>query len=284
MSFLIQDDFESYASTADVQTAYGAANVTGGLATTGGREGTKGFQGTIKSTAVSGSLQSVVVGMAYLGGSAARMQFWGPDAHTPIPNTILLCEVGTDAIGSVYYNLGTGNARVSTPMRAENAWRYLEVQYLTDVALGHLHIAIDGVRLFDAYGATSPNTALSYVIFEGLFDEIYARDPRSPDYLANPVDYIDPATNAADFVGDYRLRNTAALDPATATGTARVTQQYGIAAYRPPLPTVGVTQQFLNVAYLPPKPKARVTQQYVIVAIKNKPGSRVRPQVFGVGR
>lgn len=279
MSFLIQDDFESYASTADVQTAYGAANVTGGLTTTGGREGTKGMSGSIKSTAVAGST-SVVIGMAYLEGTAALVQFWGPNA---VPATVRLLEVGTDSLGRVYYNLGFGNTAVTTPMRAENVWRYLEVQFLPDTALGHVHIALDGQRIFDVYGATSAATTLSYVVYEGLFDDIYARNPRSPDYLGNPVDYVTAAANQADFAGDYRLRANGALDPATA-GTARVTQQFANTVYHASLPSVAVTQQFVIGSYQPPKPQARVTQQYVIVAIKNKAGSFVRPQVVGNGR
>lgn len=249
-----QDGFEGAEVLA---TVYGAGNVGPGAAIQvgTGRGGGNALTGGVKvSTGVGAWNDPVIVGMARLGPLGTHFDM-------VLSDTTLgdLAYLGFDNLGRMSVQLpavagGPTVAAAESDPRIGAVWRYAEFYFVTGSS-GRMIVKVDGVGVIDFHGKTGPDGTLKpsfCTVSSALIDDFYVGLPASE----------------SDFFGDYVVTGTA---PA-ATGSV-------------PTPgDVATTQQYIGYANEAPKQDVTVDQQFIIVAIKNKPPSRVRPQVFGVGR
>ena len=253
-----QDGFEGAENLA---TVYGAGNVDPGTTILTGQ----GRGGGNALNAFGTGLKNVATGIA---AATDPIQIGLANNHTLGGAAIVTLNDGTGMVASLFVD-GINNVTVSLwtrpgfpTLRASSGiprtasmWRYLEWYFQGDPVFGRTTVAIDGDTVLNMTGSTTalgrgPTTC---TLTRGLTDDFYIGLGDG----SGPV-----------FYGDFLITGTA---PA-ASGSV------------PAKTDVRVDQQFVGVAYEAPKQDVRVDQQFIIVAIKNRPGAHVRPQVVGNGR
>ncbi len=251
-----QDGFEGGENLTTVYTAIGATVVGGSAIVSGGRGGGHAFQGSIFNipTGIAAITDPVIMGFARKGslGGAANLALGD--------GTSFFASLGVDVLGRIAVTLsGVAGSPVITATdsdpRLDAVWRYIEWYYTADTVAGRVIVELDGDRVIDFTGATAPaarGPSLGAIGGNGSLDDFYIGLPAS----------------TSDFFGDYVI-----------TGLAP-----GAAGSVPAPGDVVTSQQFIVWANTAPKQNATVDQQYIIVVIKNRGPSKVRPQVFGVGR
>jgi hypothetical protein len=262
-----QDGFEG---GENLNTVYGAGNVFGGagIAVGSGRGGGNALacsgSGIANiATGISHPTDPVVVGLARItAGAGTGNVFVGDHIGT-------LASWAVDSMGQIAVTIwiaGFPTYRSTAAPRLFGDWRYVEFYYLADPTSGRIVVATDGDVVLDVSGIATATAGrgpdLCTITGSGaLIDDFYIG-------LANLAGITGSNPSYPYILGDYTITG---LAPAAAGS----------------IPTPGpvrVDQQFVMIAETAPKPTVRVDQQFIILAIKRRPGSKVRPQVFGVGR